>query len=51
MTISKTLFAFTNYGDVSIKADIRNLFDREYATTQGYPMPGRSFFVGLKMEY
>jgi vitamin B12 transporter len=51
LTISKTLFAFTNYGDVSIKADIRNLFDREYATTQGYPMPGRSFFVGLKMEY
>ena len=51
LTISKTLFAFGKYGDVSIKADIRNLFDEDYATIQGYPMPGRSFYVGLKYTY
>lgn len=51
LTVSKTLFSFQKYGDVSIKADIRNLFDEAYAVIQGYPSPGRTFFVGLKYVY
>jgi vitamin B12 transporter len=51
LVISKTLLSFGKYGDVSIKADIRNLFDEEYALVQGYPMPGRNFFVGVKYVF
>ncbi len=51
LTLSKTLFSFEEYGKMSIKADIRNIFDERYAVVQGYPMPGRSFFVSLKYLY
>lgn len=51
LTISKTLFSLQKYGDVSIKADVRNLFNEDYELMQGYPLPGRTFFVGLKYEY
>ena len=51
LTITKTLFTFEDYGNVSIKADIQNLFNEDYQTIQGYPMPGRSYYLGLKYEY
>ncbi len=49
--ISKLLLSVEKYGEVFIKTDIRNLFDEAYALVKGYPMPGRSFFVGLKYVY
>lgn len=51
LMIEKILFFSEKYGDVSVKAEIQNLFDEEYAVVQGYPMPGRSFYVGLKYLY
>ncbi|CCK81589.1 TonB-dependent receptor plug domain-containing protein [Desulfobacula toluolica] len=48
LTVSKTLLSFEKYGDVSLKAEIQNLFNKDYAVVQGYPMPGRTFFAGLK---
>lgn len=51
LTVSKTLLTFEKYGDISLKAEIRNLFDESYAVVQGYTMPGRSFYVGLKYIY
>ncbi|SDU32341.1 TonB-dependent receptor plug domain-containing protein [Desulfobacula phenolica] len=48
LTVSKTLLSFKKYGDVSLKAEIQNLFNKDYAVVQGYPMPGRTFFAGLK---
>ncbi|WP_319524921.1 TonB-dependent receptor [uncultured Desulfosarcina sp.] len=51
LTITKTLFSFEKYGDVSLKTDIRNIFNEDYQVVQGYPSPGRSFFVGLTYEY
>ncbi len=38
-------------GTFTLRGEIRNLFDEEYAYVKGYPMPGRSFFVGLRWEY
>ncbi len=51
LMISKLLLSLGKYGEVFVKADIRNLFDEQYALVKGYPMPGRSFFVGLKYVY
>jgi vitamin B12 transporter len=38
-------------GDFTVRGELRNLFDEDYAYVKGYPMPGRSAFVGLKWEY
>lgn len=38
-------------GTLSLRNEIRNLFDEEYAYVKGYPMPGRSLFMGLRLDY
>ncbi len=38
-------------GDLTVRGEIRNLFDEDYAYVKGYPMPGRSFFVGMRWDY
>jgi vitamin B12 transporter len=38
-------------GDFTLRGELRNLFDEDYAFVKGYPMPGRSAFVSLKWEY
>jgi vitamin B12 transporter len=51
LTISKELLSFDRYGRILLNADITNLFNADYAVVQGYPSPGRTFFVGLKYLY
>lgn len=51
LTISKKLFSMDKAGSFSLKADIRNLFNEDYSVVEGYPSPGRSFFVGLRYDY
>jgi len=51
LSLTKTLAKLESYGELSLKGEIRNLFDEDYAYVQGYPMPGRSFFVSLKYRY
>lgn len=38
-------------GDFTVRGELRNLFDEDYAYVKGYPMPGRSVFVGLKWGF
>jgi vitamin B12 transporter len=38
-------------GRFSIKGEVHNLFDEDYAYVKGYPMPGRTFFAGLVWEF
>lgn len=49
--ISKTLWEWEKAGTVKVTGEVRNIFDKEYSTMLGYPMPGRSFFLGLRYDY
>jgi vitamin B12 transporter len=40
-----------SYGRWSARGEIRNIFDEDYSYVLGNPMPGRTFFAGLRMEY
>ncbi len=51
LTISKKIVDTENFGDVTLKAEIENLFDKDYEYVNDYPMPGRSFFLGLRYDY
>ncbi|MBN1929189.1 MAG: TonB-dependent receptor [Chlorobiaceae bacterium] len=35
---------------ITLKAEINNLFDRDYQYVTGYPMPGRTFVLGLRAD-
>ncbi|MCD6527622.1 MAG: TonB-dependent receptor [Desulfuromonas sp.] len=51
LTLEKELFQKEGAGALSLRGEIDNLFDKDYAYVLGYPMPGRTFFVGLKYTY
>jgi vitamin B12 transporter len=51
LTISKRLFSSDRFGSIQLKADITNLFDEDYAMVQGYPCPGRTFYLGVNYIY
>lgn len=39
------------YGSFTVRAEIQNLFDKDYAFVKGYPMPGINFYLGLRWDY
>ncbi|MDW7772942.1 MAG: TonB-dependent receptor [Desulfobulbaceae bacterium] len=39
------------YGSWTVRGEIRNMFDKDYAYVLGNPMAGRTFFAGLRWEY
>jgi len=51
LTISKKILDAEKYGSVTLKGEIQNLFDKDYKYAQGYPMPGRMFFLGLRYDF
>jgi vitamin B12 transporter len=51
LTITKQIVSFNDYGNLTLRGEINNLFDENYQTVKGYPMPGRQFFIGLKYQY
>jgi len=38
-------------GNFTVRGELRNLFDEDYAYVKGYPMPGLSMWAGLKWEF
>jgi vitamin B12 transporter len=50
-TISKKIIDSENYGGVTLRGEIQNLFDKDYSYVEGYPMPGRMFFLGLRYDF
>jgi len=51
LTAAWTVYRDERLGNLTLLGEIRNLFDEDYAWVKGYPMPGRSFYVGLRWEY
>ncbi|MBW2648891.1 MAG: TonB-dependent receptor [Deltaproteobacteria bacterium] len=51
LTVSKKILDAEKYGSVTLKGEVQNLFDRDYEYAQGYPMPGRMFFLGLRYDF
>lgn len=50
-TISKRFLQFRERGGLTLRGEIQNLFDRDYEYVKGYPMPGRSFFLGVRYDF
>jgi vitamin B12 transporter len=38
-------------GTFSAFGEVRNMFNERYTLIHGYPMPGRSFFAGLRYDF
>jgi outer membrane cobalamin receptor len=34
----------------TLRAGVRNLFDRQYEVMQGYPVPGRNWYAELELK-
>lgn len=51
LTIQKRILDFNSYGDLSLRGEVHNLFDKDYAYVKGYPMPGRSFVLGMEYTF
>jgi vitamin B12 transporter len=51
LSVEKRLVNWGRYGDMSLRGEIKNLFDRDYAHKDGYPMPGRNFAIGLRYQF
>lgn len=49
--LTKTLYEWEEMGKLTLKGEIRNIFDEDYSMALGYPMPGRSFYLGLRYDY
>ena len=41
------------WGELSVRADVNNLFGEEYETVLSHPMPGRNFgiFIGISPDF
>lgn len=50
LTLAKDI-RLTKTGPLSLKMSVRNLFDRSYEVSSGYPMPGRSIIGGLEYKF
>ncbi len=48
---TQTLYKWDGVGTLSLKGEIRNLFNESYETIKDYPQPGRSYWVGLRYDY
>lgn len=51
LSIEKRIFNISDYGHVTMRGEIQNVLDKDYAYIKGYPMPGRNFALSLKYTY
>lgn len=49
--VSNLKFSVRLPQNVTVSAGVNNLFDRNYALTEGYPEAGRTFFVNMQVEF
>ncbi len=51
LTAAWKFYENDRYGSFTLKGEVNNLFDEDYAFVKGYPMPGINFFVSLRWDY
>jgi len=51
LTASYRLYEDTRLGSFTLRGELRNIFDQDYAYVKGYPMPGRGFYAGLRWDF
>ncbi len=51
LVVEKRLARMGAAGDLTLRGEINNLLNEEYAYVQRYPGPGRSFVLGLRWDY
>ncbi len=51
LAVTRKIFDKKDGGALSLKGEIRNLLDEDYAYVNGYPMPGRSLAIGAKYDF
>lgn len=51
LSVQKGLLDIEGKGRLELRAEVNNIFDKDYAYTMDYPMPGRNFYVGLRYTY
>lgn len=49
--LTQKIYEFEDGGKFLLKAEARNVTNENYAYRYDYPMPGRSFYLGLRYEY
>ncbi len=50
-TASWRVYENQQAGAFTLRGEVTNLFDTDYAYVQGYPMPGRGLYLGLRWDY
>lgn len=50
-TIDKKILDYREKGGLVLRGEIRNILDKDHEYVQGYPAPGRSFFLSLRCNY
>lgn len=51
LTASWKFYENERMGAFTLRGEVRNLLDDDYAYVKGYPMPGRGVYAGLRWEY
>jgi vitamin B12 transporter len=51
LTASWRVYENEQTGVFTLRGEVSNLFDTDYAYVHGYPMPGRGVFLGLRWDY
>lgn len=49
--ITQAFYRSETLGTFSVRAEFRNLFDKDYYLTKDFPMPGRSYWLGVRYDY
>ncbi|WP_300669923.1 TonB-dependent receptor [Desulfoluna sp.] len=50
-TVSKRVLTTDKFGSLTLRGEVKNLFDEDAAYVLGYPIPGRRFFAGVTWTY
>lgn len=48
---AQKIYEFEDGGKFTLKAEVRNLTNENYAYRYDYPLPGRSFYVGVRYDF